>query len=520
MKQFLSRLIGKNYSVKGATALLAITALLSNVLGLLRNVVFYHVVSPSQLDVYFASFRLPDLIFNVLILGAISSAFIPIITQILSKDDKKKVWEISNQVISWITACFIVLAVIMFAAMPQIMHLVVYGFDTTRFEQAVLISRILLLQSIFFAWSWTFGGILNGFRRFSTYAVAPLLYNLSIIVGGFLARYYGINAIAWSVVLGAALHMSIQYWEVRRLGYNPKIDLRWTKEVKEVITLMIPRSISQGITQLELIILTSLGSGLMNGSIAVFSGMNDLQTTPTVVIANSLAVAFFPALTTYAAVQNWGEMQNLLNKVVRVALFLLLPSITLCLMFRTPLIQLYTNGHLTNLAIPTFAWFMIGVIPAALVVILAKVYYGFKDTRTPLILNTVGAVAGTLSAIIGIRILHGEIPVLAMANSIESWVQCILYLYFLHRLQPGILPLNKLFAPIGRYLGGAVVMALAGWLALKGIHLAAPGSTTIILLVQLVLGGLIAVLAYYLYSRIMQPEEIQWLKSNVFTKRR
>ena len=159
MKQFLSRLVGKNYSVKGATALLAITALLSNVLGLLRNVVFYHVVSPSQLDVYFASFRLPDLIFNVLILGAISSAFIPIITEILSKNDQKKVWEISNQVISWITVSFIALALIMFIAMPQIMHLVVYGFDANRFQQAIVISRILLLQSIFFAWSWTFGGI-------------------------------------------------------------------------------------------------------------------------------------------------------------------------------------------------------------------------------------------------------------------------------------------------------------------------------------------------------------------------
>ena len=519
MKRLFGSLFGQKLSVTRATALLAITALLSNVFGLVRNVVFYHVVSPDKLDIYFASFRIPDLIFNVLILGAISSAFIPILSDLLSKKQEDHVWEVSDQVISWLTVSFAAIAIILFFIMPALMRVVVSGFDQDRLQSAISLSRILLLQSIFFAWSWTFGGILNSFRRFSGYAVAPLLYNASIIVGGLFAKKYGISSIAWSVVIGAVLHMGIQFIEVRRLGYSPKFDLRLTEEVKEILKLMVPRSISQGIAQIELIILTALGSGLVFGSIAIFNGMNDLQTTPTVIIANSLAVAFFPALTSFAAKEDWPKMNALLNKVIRSALYLLLPCILFAFAIRSPLIHLYTNSHLVSLAIATFAWFLVGVIPTALVVLLARVFYSVKDTKTPLILNIIGAVAGTIVAVVGIKIYHGEVPILALATSVEDWVQCILYFFFLYKLQPQLIPIKTLIGPVAKYLIGSLIMAFCTWAALHGIASSMTHhSDTQVALIELFVGAVVAVLSYYLYSKVVHQEELGWLKKNTFTK--
>ncbi len=530
MKGLVSFFLGQSYTVKRATALLAVSALLSNLLGLLRNVVFYRIVPPAELDIYYASFRLPDLIFNVLILGAISSAFIPVISELVTKKKEEGVWKVANQVLTWLTVLFGSFAVILFIAMPFLMRVIVPGFEEARLDQAIFISRILLLQAIFFAWSWTFGGILNSFQRFTTYAVAPLLYNASIIIGGLMARTYGIQAMAYAVVFGAALHMAIQYAEVSRLGYKPTSDFGWSTELKEIIHLMVPRSISQGMSQLMLIVFTTLASGLTAGSIAIFTGMNDLQTTPTVIVANSLAVAFFPTLTKYAFAEQWEEVSKLLGKVIRSALFLLLPSIALGYILRAQIVRLYfgiggAGWDLTTLAIETFSWFLASIIPTALVIIFARIFYSVKDTRTPLILNTIGALVGVGVAFYTIQIGHAKVPALAMATAAAAWTQCILYLYLLNRTHKLLINMGAILRYAVSYIGGSIFMAGMAWLTLKFIdHFYKTASvlgTNVVagLFLQMCGAALIAVTSYYLYSMLMHKEELGWLQKSIFTRR-
>lgn len=530
MRSLRSFFASRSYSVRRASALLAITALLSNVLGLLRNVVFYRFVPPEQLDIYYASFRIPDLIFNILILGAISSAFIPLLGELLDKDRKEDAWKLTNQVISWLTVVFGALAVGLFFAMPSIMPYIVPGFEAARLEQAVLISRILLLQGVFFAWSWTFGGLLNSFNRFSSYAFAPLLYNAVIIVGGFLATRYGIIAIAWSVVVGAIGHMLIQFRETRLIGYRPHFSLAWTKELREILSLMLPRSFSQGMNQLVLIVFTTLASTLTAGSIAIFSGMNDLQTTPIVIVANSLAVAFFPTLTKYAAGEEWEEVNKLTTKVVRGALYLLVPSIALAYILRAQLVRLYfgiggAGWDLTTLAIDTFSWFLVGIIPAALVTILARVFYGFKDTRTPFILNSLGSLVGIGTALVAIGLEGGTVADLAMAVAVAAWAQCLLYVGFLYktgRFHLGFVELGKMLLS---FAFGGLLAAFVAWGTLYSIdrlyevYVPLQTSTILGLFIQFLVAGVTGVTTYAGYSMVVHKEELAWLKASVLSKR-
>src|SRR5437588_799397 len=153
------------YTIKAASALLAITALFSNVLGLVRNVIFYRLIPPHLLDIYYASFRIPDLIFNLVIFGAIVSAFVPIATELISKDQEKEAYEITDQLFTWLTIFFVVIGIVLALFMVPIMHLVVAGFNQDRFNTAVTLSRLMLIQPIFFAWSFTLGGLLNSVRR-------------------------------------------------------------------------------------------------------------------------------------------------------------------------------------------------------------------------------------------------------------------------------------------------------------------------------------------------------------------
>ena len=516
-------------SVSHASVLLAITALLSNLLGLGRNILFYRLIPPDQLDIYYASFRISDFIFNLLIFGAITSAFIPVITELITEHKEQEAHHVTNQLLSWATLFFLAITVILAIAMPTLTRWVVPGFEADRFNLTVQLSRLMLLQTIFFSWSFIIGGLLNGYQRFSSYALAPLIYNLSIILGGVLAARYGIITITYAVIAGSLLHFLIQFREAYLLGFRPRILLVFSQKIKEILSLMIPRSLSQGGSQIVLIVYTSLASTLQVGSIAVFTGINDLQTTPIVIIANSLAIASFPAITRFASKQQAEELNSLLLKLIRSALFLLIPIIILGYILRTQVIQLYfgaggASWELTSLAVQTFAWFLIGIIPASLVAILARVFYAFKDTRTPMIINLSSAVLAILVGYLGIRYFLPNVSTLALAEALVAIFQASAYIIILYLR--GILTMKpaQLLQHSLNYLTGALLAGLLSYASLSGITFLyrffpfLDNNQIIALLLQSGVAALIGLGVYYGYSHLRSKEELQWVQKRSFIR--
>jgi putative peptidoglycan lipid II flippase len=515
--------------VKQASLLLVITALLSNVLGLFRNVVFYWLIDRSQLDIYYASFRIPDFLFNVLIFGAISSAFVPLISKMLTQDKTEEARTFSDQTFTWLTIVFGSLALVLAIFMRPLMSLVVHGFDPARFATAVTLSRILMLQSIFFAWSFTCGGYLNSFRRFASPALAPLFYNIAIIAGAFVAAKTGITAIVYAVIVGAFLHFAVQYLEMRRSGYSPKWDTRISPEVKELIKLMLPRSLSQGMSQFVLIVFTSLASSLAAGSIAILSGMNDLQTTPTVILVNSLAVAIFPTLAAHVATGNWEDINRLLQKAFRTVLFTLIPTLILAFVLRAQIVRLYfsighhANWDATNLAIATFVGYLVGVIPTAFVVLLSRMFYALRDTRTPMILSIIAGVFGISWAVVSINVFHGNVASLALSDSIVSVVQSILYLTMIKRRKDVRLGLLPIMPRLFQYLVCGLLSGLGAWATLRIMDWIYNTSNILGtqrvsgLFLQLVIAGAVGLAIFLGYSKVVLQEELQWIKSRRFT---
>ncbi len=191
-ERFRSLLSGKN-TISGASWILVITLLLSNLLGLVRDHYLTQKIPTEILSSYYAAFRIPDLLFNVIILGAIASAFIPVFTSYITSKKEKEAWYIANSVINIAVIFLVGLAGILLVFMPQLISLLVPGFEEARRDLTISLARIMLLSPIFFGLSYIFGGILNSYKRFFVYSLAPLAYNISIILGTILfADAFGI----------------------------------------------------------------------------------------------------------------------------------------------------------------------------------------------------------------------------------------------------------------------------------------------------------------------------------------
>jgi len=252
-------------SITSAAFIISAAGVLSRVLGMARDRILAHQFGAGDtLDVYYAAFRIPDLIYNLLILGALSAAFIPVFTSLLAEENKKEAWRLANGMLSAIVLTLVTISLILIIFTPALMRLVTPGFSADKMEQVILLTRIMFLSPIFLSISGLFGGILNSFKRFLVYSMAPVMYNIGIIIGAVLfVKYWGVTGLAWGVALGAFLHMAIQYPAVKISGFRYKFYLDFkNSHFRKVIRLMIPRALSLTMNQINLLVVTIIASTL------------------------------------------------------------------------------------------------------------------------------------------------------------------------------------------------------------------------------------------------------------------
>jgi putative peptidoglycan lipid II flippase len=207
-------------TVLSAATLIMIMIVASRVLGLIRQRVLANYFAPNDLSLFFAAFRLPDSIFEILVFGTFSSAFIPVFTKALRKG-KSRAWKIAGRVVTIGILLFGVMAIAMGIWAPQIYSIIAPGYDAEQTKQVAMLARVLFAAQGFFVVSYVLTGVLESLRRFLIPALAPIFYNIGIILGTvFLTPRFGLMAPAIGVVIGAAAHFLIQYPLSRQLGFR------------------------------------------------------------------------------------------------------------------------------------------------------------------------------------------------------------------------------------------------------------------------------------------------------------
>ncbi len=464
MRNFFAKFLGGKNSYRAASVILIITLFLSNVLGVIRDHYLSQKIPTDILSVYYAAFRIPDLIFNILILGAIASAFIPIFSSLLASKKQKDAWEVANSVINIAIISLIIACAILAILMPLIVPLFVPGFDEAKRNLTVNLARIMLASPIFFGLSYIFGAILNSFKRFMVYSLAPLVYNVSIILGTiFFADRVGIVGVALAVVAGAFLHMAIQVPVAVSLGWRWQKILNYKNSyVRKIGVLMFPRAIGLGANQIMLLVFTGLASALGGAAVAVYNLADNIQTMPMVVFGTSFAMAIFPTLAENYAKDDLGSFANYFTKTLRSILFFMVPIVFGVILLRAQIVRLilgsgFFGWQQTIDTANTLGYFAVALVFTSTVPLLARSFYALHNTKIPMMV-TIIAVALSIIASLFLAPKMG-ITGLALAYSIGSFFNSLI-LYFLLRKK---ILLNEwpLLSFVAKVIVASLIMAVA-----------------------------------------------------------
>jgi len=349
------------------------------------------------LDVYYASFRLPDLIYVFSLFLVSTTALIPVFLKKRENSDDGKVF--INGVFTTFFAALVFLIVVSFFALPSLVDIFAPGFSEENATLLVKLSRVLLLSPFLLGLSNLVASVLQSFRRFLAYALSGVLYNVGIIFGLlFFYPRFGIVGVVWGVVLGAALHFLIQVPALFSLGYFPRFVFKIPfKEIGNVVKLSFPRALGLTLNQLVLTVITAIASFLAIGSISVFNLASNLQTIPLGIFALSYSVAAFPSLTSDFIKK---EKDNFLSHVVssfRHIIFWLLPISVLFVVLRAQIVRVvlgagafsWTDTRLTAAALSLFS---ISLFAQGLVLLLTRAFYAASKTKVPLFLNIISSV--------------------------------------------------------------------------------------------------------------------------------
>lgn len=424
-------------SVGRASLFMIATLIASRFLGWLRlSVIGARFGETLDLDAFWAAFRIPDTLFNLLVAGALASAFIPVFTSYLAKEREDEAWRVASSVMNAIVLLLIGFSAVMWILAPLLVPILAPFPDPAQRETAIHLTRIMLLSPIFMGLSALFTGILNSYRQFLTGATAPLVYNFVIILFAvFASPFLGIEALAWGTVAGALMMWLVQVPELtfRRTRYKLTLDLGHPG-VREIVRLTIPRTLALGAVNLIFIVDTFLAAKMAEGSLTALLYAQQLMQLPLGVFSIAISAAVFPTLAHYASLGLQARMRDVLQTAIRWILFLTLPTVVMMIVLRRPIVNLlfqYGNfgPEAREATQEAFLFYSLGLAGHALIQILARAYYASKDTRTPLALTLISIGTNIVLSVL-LSPLYG-INGLALANSFATLAEAVLFLVLL-----------------------------------------------------------------------------------------
>jgi putative peptidoglycan lipid II flippase len=455
-------------------ALVVLTGfLLSRLLGAVRNIVIAaHFGAGQDYGAYVAAIALPDLVFQVLVGGAVGSAFIPVFKRYNAVGEDREAWYLTSAVINVFVLIAMGTSLVLAVFARPIMDIWLPGAEDAAFrDQVASLTRILLISPTIFAVSTFCSSVLNSYNRFAIAAMAPLMYNLAIIAAALLlSGPFGIYGLAFGAVVGAALHLLIQLPFCLRLGmrWHPVIDLAHSG-VREVVRLFAPRVLGLGVVQLNQVLsAVVLASFLGAVSISYLNYAWQLIMLP-LALAMAVGTAVFPTLSEESALEHERGFEQLFLLSLRMILFLTLPASIGLIALGEPLIRLVFEHYQFDEAAAVgvasaMVFYALGLAGHATVEIVDRVFYARHDTRTP-VTAAVIAVAVNLCASLVLMRTGLTFRGLALASSIAALVEAGVLLRFLMWRMPE-LRIGLLATPSLRILAASLVMGLpVAWLA-------------------------------------------------------
>jgi len=469
-----------------AAYILALFAFGSQILAIVRDRLLAHNFGADiELDIYYAAFRIPDLLF--VLFASVLSVYVllPFVTKSSQTKGDEAGTLILSQVFSLFLIAYTLIAGIIILAAPVLVSYLFPGFSDQASE-LILLMRILLLQPFLLGLSSLCGVVTQMSHRFVLFAISPLLYNVGIIVG--ITLFYpmfGLVGLAMGVVLGALGHLMVQVPFVRKSAYSfslvPKIN--W-KLLRKILAVSIPRALTLSVNQIVLLILIGMASFMAVGSVSTFQFAFNLQSVPLAIIGVSYSVAAFPTLSYLYAKKDQGGFNLQLLTAFRHIIFWSIPIISLVVVLRAQIVRVLLGSGAfdwsdTRLTAALLAIFVLSLLAQAVLLLLIRAFYAGGKTMLPLIVAVGSGIVSIGIAFIlrDVYFAHPELAVtlqnlfrLEAVSGAEVLVLAIAFM-FGQFLQVGILVIASMktfsvsYTPLVRLLYQATVAGVAGGLA-------------------------------------------------------
>ncbi|MEI7640471.1 MAG: murein biosynthesis integral membrane protein MurJ [bacterium] len=523
--------------IAGAAVKVSAITMISRVLGYIRDALSAALFGVGMIsDAFFVAFRIPNMLRDLMAEGALSSAFLPVFTEHV--ENKKDVWRLANNVLTVLTIILLIIVILGMIFAPFIVNLIAPGFskDPEKFALTVSLTRILFPFIMLVSLAAIFMGILNSFKSFSVPAFAPVVFNIGIIIFGvFICPRFkeGNQIYAWAAgaIFGAALQLVVQIPPVIKKGFafKPVLDLK-DKGLQRVGKLMIPATLGQSVTQINLVVNTIIASFLTAGSVSYLYYGNRLMQLPLGVFGVAIATVSFSYISTYVANGDMENLRKTLNSSIKQALFIVVPaSAGMIFLSRQINMLLFYYGKFTYVDVinsaNVSAMYCLGIFAFSGTKILTPVFYALDKAHKAVKIGIMTIGLNIVLSIIFVLVLPKDIAFIGLALAMAiSGIVNFFVLYYTVEKQIGDIGRSDILAFAGKIAAASVLMGLiiflgAGYIEkLSGLAQLSRLQNGLLVLGLMIIGAII----YFLLVSLMKVEEggklINLLKGKIIKK--
>ncbi|MBI2022187.1 murein biosynthesis integral membrane protein MurJ [Candidatus Daviesbacteria bacterium] len=528
VKNILSLLNARQNSILSGALILMVAVFASKFLGLIRDRLLVHNFDTSTASIYFAAFKLPDLLFQLLIFGAISVAFIPVFTEHLQRKGGEEAFKFASNLLNLSLLVFGLASLVAFFLIPFLNLFFAPGFTghqkvlTDQLTRLIMISQwILVIGSFFIA-------VAQSYQRFIIPALAPLFYNIGIIAGiVLLSPIFGIAGPAMGAIIGSLLHMLVQIPLIRSLRFKYSLSFNiFDKGVGEVFKLMSMRNIGLIVEQINDVVGFALATLISLASPTLLTFAHHLQTVPIGLFGATIAQAALPVLSREQAQSERESFKVTLLTTLHQILFLTLPAAAILIVLRIPVVRLVFGASQFNwtdtvLTGRTVALFSLGLTAQSVILLLVRGFYALKDTKTPVIVSIISVFFNITLSMILVRVFNWDVWSLGLSYAVSINIALLLLIFFLNRKIGGF-DRKSLFNPALKMILASLVAAAALYIPMKALdQLVFDTTRTVNLIILTGIASFVGISIYIFLVWFMKVRELHTfaqLLKNIYQK--
>ena len=470
--------INQRLNVKLAATILAGSTLLSSLLGFFRDRLLNSAYMPSEngalagypvgLDAYTAAFMVPDFMFAVLVSGALSVTFIPVFNERWVKGNKQSAWQISSSMINFMALITMAASVlIIIFADPLMKYLIAPGLSESGHALAVSMMQVIAVNPFIFAVAAVIASIQQAVGRFMFCALAPMLYNVGIIIGtvwftggvnlfGWQIFDGGIMGVALGVVLGSFLQLIVSAVGLAGLGFDYNFKIYWrNKGFRKVLSLLPARSVDQGMDYVVSLVEVNLASRLADGTVRAYQQALTLHMMPINLIGVAISNAAFPQLTEYLGEGRNDLFQKDLRSLLRIIFWMALPVSVVIFFTRGYVVHFIRNGG-KQLIAGILGCLVVAILFRTIYHMAARAFYVRQDTKTPLYISIFSITLNIILAIVLSMVLKMGAYGLAWAQSTVAVLEVVVLLAVMNRQMPKLFDMTFVRAIFKMIIAGTI----------------------------------------------------------------